>query len=417
VSDIRRSRGRNLLIGIAVLVLFSVIRYRPAVGQVPDRQNAALAKPLISAGIDAYNQGDYQTAVNDLTRAQSLVPWHSPTALYLGLAYLKLGNQAEAITAWQTYISLQPYTETEKQNNVKDTVTRDLTILQKDQDRAQADDEISRERQLGPGDPNTIAITYYRNLGSPDLIPLQKGLTALVIADVSKVPNLKIVERERMQVLLDEMKLGSSGLVDPQSAARTGHLLGAGRVVTGSYVDPAKGELRVDSVVAQTGSARVVGNEAASGQTIQFYDIEKQLSAAILKDLGYSEAQLKAEGVWQVVQTPQTTNLPAFKAFSRGLDAKDQQDYANARTLFRQALTYDPDFEAARRELRHTPLAPMAIAQISSSAQADAPSAAQAVAGLEVPSKNVVPPLPPAPVVPRGLAPPIVMLHTRSTSR
>jgi TolB-like protein len=241
--------------------------------------------------------------------------------------------------------------------------------LQKDQDRAQTDDEISRERELGPGDPNTIAVTYYRNLGSPDLISLQKGLTALLIADVSKVPNLKIVEREKMQALLDEMKLGSSGLVDPQNAARTGHLLGAGRVVTGSYVDPAKGELRVDSVLAQTGSARVVGNEAASRQTIQFYDIEKQLSAAILKDW-LQRGSAKGRG-----RPASDYQSSGFRGFSRGLDAKDQQDYADARTLFQQAVTYDPNFEAARRELQHTPLSSMAIAQNSSGTQADAPSA------------------------------------------
>ena len=106
-----------------------------------------------------------------------------------------------------------------KNNDLRETVNRDLTILLLEQNRRQAQDEIANESKLGPADPTVVAITYYRDLGSPELKPLQKELTALVIADVSKVSGLRVVERDRLQALLDEMRLGASGIVDPGTAA------------------------------------------------------------------------------------------------------------------------------------------------------------------------------------------------------
>lgn len=398
---------------LALLTALVVLIVNPSAGRTT-AQNSRLAKPLIEEGITAYQQGNYQEAIVALTKARTIAPDHSPAALYLGLAYLKQNRLSEAIAAWQTYVTLPPYTKTERQNNLQATVTQYLTLLLRVQNQQNAQAAIARERDIGPGDPHTVAITYYQNLGSAQLTPLQKGLTALLIVDVSQVRELKVVERERLQAMLEELKLGTSGMVDQRTAARTGHLLGAGQVATGSYVDPTKDQMRVDSVLAATGSAKVVGNEEASGQIKQFFDVEKELASAILRDLGYDQNRLQREGVLDAIRRPQTTSYPAFESLSLGLDAKDRQDYGAARSLFQQALTYDPKFEAARRELLHTPLAPLSIGEIGSSVAAAAPSAAEATAGMPelVPALapphpvTEVPPLPPVVAAPPPPPPP-----------
>jgi tetratricopeptide (TPR) repeat protein len=396
---------RSWLLWLSIALAAASLAASSARAAEPDQR---LAKPLIEEGIAAYQQGNYQEATAALTKAQAIVPGHSPTALYLGLSYLKQNRLPEAIAAWQTYVTLPPYTGTERQNNLQATVTQYLTLLLRAQNQQNAQAAVARERDIGLGDPHTVAITYYQNLGSAQLTPLQKGLTALLIADVSQVRELKVVERERLQAMLDELKLGTSGMVDPRTAARTGHLLGAGQVATGSYVDPTKDQMRVDSVLAATSSAKVVGNEDVSGQIKQFFDVEKELASAILKDLGYDQNRLQDEGTLDAVRRPQTTSYPAFESFSRGLDAKDRQDYAAARSLFQQALTHDPKFEAARRELLHTPLAPLSIDEISSSVAAVAPSAVEATAGMP----ELLPALsPPHPVVEVPPVPPVMVAH------
>jgi tetratricopeptide (TPR) repeat protein len=390
---------------LELLIALVVVIVDPCSGRAAP-QNNRLAKPLIEEGITAYQEGNYQEAIVALTKAQTLVPDHSPTALYLGLAYLKQNRLLEAIAAWQTYVTLPPYTTTERQNNLQATVTQYLTLLLRAENQQNAKAAIARERDIGPGDAHSVAITYYQNLGSAQLTPLQKGLTALLIVDVSQVRELKVVERDRLQAMLEELKLGTSGMVDQRTAARTGHLLGAGQVATGSYLDPTKDQMRVDSVLAATSSAKVVGNEDVSGQIKQFFDVEKELASAILKDLGYDQNRLQGEGVLDAVRRPHTTSYPAFESFSLGLDAKDRQDYGTARSLFQQALTYDPKFEAARRELLHTPLAPLSIGEISSSVAAAAPSAAEATVGMP----ELVPALsPPHPVVEVPPVPPVMV--------
>ena len=389
---------------LELLIALMVVIVDPSAGRTT-AQNNRLAKPFIEEGITAYQEGNYQEAIVALTKAQTFVPDHSPTALYLGLSYLKQNRLPEAIAAWQTYVTLPPYTGTERQNNLQAIVTQYLTLLLRVQNQQNAQAAIARERDIGPGDAHTVAIAYYQNLGSAQLTPLQKGLTALLIVDVSQVRELKVVERDRLQAMLEELKLGTSGIVDQRTAARTGHLLGAGQVATGSYVDPTKDQMRVDSVLAATSSAKVFGNEDVSGQIKQFFDVEKELASAILKDLGYDQNRLQGEGILDAVRRPQTKSYPAFESLSLGLDAKDRQDYRAARSLFQQALTYDPKFEAARRELLHTPLAPLSIGEISSSVAAAAPSAAEATAGMP----ELVPVLsPPHPVVEVPPVPPVV---------
>jgi len=55
----------------------------------------------------------------------------------------------------------------------------------------------------------------------------------MLITDLSKVATLQVVERIKMQALLDEMSLGTSGLVDPNTASKVGKLLRAHFISTG----------------------------------------------------------------------------------------------------------------------------------------------------------------------------------------
>src|SRR5688572_13855365 len=54
----------------------------------------------------------------------------------------------------------------------------------------------------------TVAITYFdNNTNNADLAPLAKGLADMLITDLSHVSSLQIVERERLNQVLSELKL------------------------------------------------------------------------------------------------------------------------------------------------------------------------------------------------------------------
>jgi hypothetical protein len=53
--------------------------------------------------------------------------------------------------------------------------------------------------------------------------------------DLTQVPGLKVLEREKVQKLLAEMRLGDSGLAEDATAVRTGRMMRAEKVIVGSF--------------------------------------------------------------------------------------------------------------------------------------------------------------------------------------
>lgn len=376
--------ARMLCVALVVLI-GTGSPYLPVPAASAQSADRRLAEKIVEEGITAYQKGQYDEAVRKLTQARSLLPTHSSTALYLGLAYLRQNKTGDAIAAWQEYVKLQPHTEEERRGGLPQTIPQYLTLLLREENHRVAREAVAREQQIGPGDPSTVAVTYYRNMGSPQLGPLQKGLTALLISDISQVKDLKVVERDRLQALLEELQLGSTGLVDQTTAPKVGRLLGAGKIATGSYMETTKEEIRADSVLVESTTAQMLGAQGTSGTLQQFYDVEKGLALAILRDLGYDEQRLRTTGVLDTIRRPQTTSLPALTAFSNGLDAKDRGAYGTARAQLQQALRNDPNFALARRELLALPVVALTAGGIIAGVQAYAPSAPSATAGLAAP--------------------------------
>jgi hypothetical protein len=66
-----------------------------------------------------------------------------------------------------------------------------------------------------------------------ELGPAASRISDLLVAGLSTSPDLVLVERQRLGWALSEIALGISGVVDPDTAARLGRLVGAKAVVTG----------------------------------------------------------------------------------------------------------------------------------------------------------------------------------------
>jgi tetratricopeptide (TPR) repeat protein len=90
--------------GISSDALFSALAQQPA-------QMDTLAQSALSNGIQLYQDGNYNGAVREFKRAISLSPQSDNTVNaydYLGMAFLKLGNNKEAIKAYQSALRLSP---------------------------------------------------------------------------------------------------------------------------------------------------------------------------------------------------------------------------------------------------------------------------------------------------------------------
>ncbi len=215
---------------------------------------------------------------------------------------------------------------------------------------AQARENIAREAQLNVANfpNNTLSVapltvqsadTSYSSLGF--------GMAALLVSDLSRSPGLVLVERQRLDAVLRELKLAETRRLDTLTAPRIGKLIGARQLVVGNIdVRPNK-EVIIDSYIANTGTGRVGSSLRGNATLSQFFDAEKALVFRLFDALKITltPAQRRA------IEPRPTRSLVAFLAFSRGARAEAFGDLPAAASYYAQALRLDPGLELAGRGL------------------------------------------------------------------
>jgi len=190
----------------------------------------------------------------------------------------------------------------------------------------------------------TIAIAYFdNNTGQAELDPLRKGLADMLITDLGNVATLQIVERDKLNQVLAELKLSDSKFIDPRTAQKLGRGLAAEFIMTGGYV-VAGDALRVDVRVIEVKTGRVAASEKVEGKKADFFSVEKDLVELLVKTL---DVKLSS-GERGKLRSNATESFDAWQKYSAGLDAKDRGDDALARKMFQAALDADPNYRAAR---------------------------------------------------------------------
>ena len=92
------------------------------------------------------------------------------------------------------------------------------------------------------------------------------------------------MEREKLRAVLSEQRLSLSGLADPATAIHVGRLLGAQRLVYGSFVEMGE-DLRLDVRLADSRTAAVLAAETALGKSADFAALLEGLAVRLAADL------------------------------------------------------------------------------------------------------------------------------------
>jgi TolB-like protein len=283
-------------------------------------------------------------------------------AVYLGMATEAIGDFPAARLAYTHYIAIA------RSGDLRETARRRLALVGRHEMEFQARQALAQEATLAqlPPEANTIAVMPFSYSGTnAEIQPLTRGLAQLVVTDLAKSRQIRVLERERMQAILSEMRLADSGLTDSGTALRGGRLLRAARVVQGTIVEVGPA-LRVDAAVVDVATAGVAGSAGASDALNRLFDLEKQVVLSIFSTLGI---QLSDQERAAIEQRP-TQNVQAFLAYSRGLVAEDNGDFNGAREAFGQAAGLDPSFRAASQGA--TAAGDLSIAAQQTTAQVEA---------------------------------------------
>ena len=277
-----------------------------------------------------------------LERAVALEPDRAEGILLLGLTYEELGEAARARELYQRYIEVAPA------SNLKSELEERLQMLERQALLEAVRGALSREQALAQTEPEPahIAVFPFTYVGeNAELRPLGRALAELLVTDLAQVERLTVLERTRVQLLLDELALSQAGYTEPATAARSGRLLGAGRIVQGS-LGGSQNELRLQAAVVGIGGdwdGRVESISRES-QLDEVLDMEENLAFDILRSL---QIELTPAERARIRERP-TENLQALLQFGLGLEAEDAGDFDAAAGYFQSASQLDPQFGGAR---------------------------------------------------------------------
>jgi cytochrome c-type biogenesis protein CcmH/NrfG/TolB-like protein len=190
-----------------------------------------------------------------------------------------------------------------------------------------------------PVNDNIIAVSPFGDKGNTEKTKhLRKALAAMIITDLSKAKGIQVVERIRLQKLLDEMKLGQSGIVDPATSPRIGRLLGAGKIVSGGMLGAGADDLHILRILTSVATGKDLGDQDARGKTEEFFKLQKAIVFGILKDLGIKLTPADE----QIINRYATRSYQGLLLYGEGLDWQDLGEWDKAIDAFTRCVNVDP---------------------------------------------------------------------------
>lgn len=236
-----------------------------------------------SAGRILSERGDYPLAEKMYQEAVVQNPFSAEILSNRGALYEKQGQPQKALALYQEALSADPEDEVSK--FLIKRVEQHLAFKE-DLERQKRVDTLVAEltdrfrkgnaANLPPADawssrPMTVAFLGFKPTGGA---LLREGMPELLQQEITQnllsAGRASIVEREMMEKLLTELKLGSSDLADPETALKLGKILAARLIVTGSLVSVPNGiRFSLRMIDPETSAIRIAyADEMSAGKNL-----------------------------------------------------------------------------------------------------------------------------------------------------
>lgn len=240
--------------------------------------------------------------------------------------------------------------------------------------------------QAKPG----VAVLYFDNnsIGKDraDYDGVGKGIADILVTEMAANPNIRVVERERVQALLTEQNLTKQGAIDPQTAIRLGKMIGAQYMITGGFLSDGKG-----TFVLTARSINVETSAISNPQRLNFKGDDvlgaiAQLTATINKDMKLPALHGDAGGAMGAMPAGQPAaaekaaepaktaeakpaepkaapkvaqaksnkkmDMKTVMLLSKALEEEDAGNRTKAVELYRQVVDKFPDYAPAQQKIK-----------------------------------------------------------------
>ncbi len=308
------------------------------------RNNPHDVEALRELGVSYYELQQFGPARNYLLQAFKRNPQDGKTMTYLGMTLEAENKDRVALLVYKRFTKvsqLSPY---------RQTMAMRYRLLHRHMMQAEMRQLLSQEENLNSANvpANSIAVFPLTYQGKDQKFSaLGLGLSEMMITDLSQVPGLVLVERVRLQALLEEMAVGQSGLVDEATAPRFGKLLSAAKIIHGNFDVLESENLHLDIAFWDVRTNATPEFSIQQDALDNVFKLEKDIVFRVIDGMGI---ELTPE-VREKIQRIPTKNIQAFLAYCMGLEKEDGEQFDAALEYYRLAVKLDPQFREASAKI------------------------------------------------------------------
>jgi TolB-like protein len=332
VLSIQNKTTKTLLLALFLSLLTFLF-----LGVYPDDPQKVLEE-----GAKYYKEADFDKAIQTLnpliTRTDTDVEIQKEALRYLGRAYTAKGSFEKTKETLLQLLKLEP----------------PMVLFNPDYEPPvfmklyyESRKEISGSYAVEKTDPGmkTMAIIDFKNrsvVKKKDFDPMEQGFADLMINRLNNSTELKVIERERIKWIMDEIKLQDQ--YSMEGAVRMGKQLGVQTVLFGSFII-FNDEIWLGGRLVKVETSEILLTDEVKGKLDDFFLLTDQLAGKIAEKINVN---IKAAAKDETSQTMTTPSLEAIMSYSAGLSYLEREDYKNAYEKFTEALSIDPGYNKAK---------------------------------------------------------------------
>ena len=312
-------------------------------GSTIAQERVESAKQRLQRAMKLYSSAKFDAAIDilsDLSTDNTLEKSDRIDVFFaLGRSYVAKGQKDKALWAMSKLLEEEPPI-------IEPDPDTECPPLMKVYYRARKAKTGSDSVRTDPG-MKTIAVLDFMNRSIDDKAkfdPMEKGFAELIINSLNGATNLKVIERERIQWILDEIGLENDpSKFDQSSAVRVGKQLGVHTVLLGSFIK-VKDDMRLLARLVKVETSEILATDDTKGDVDDLFELADKLSEKVAKTINVKLAQMPQESMAK----SETKSLDAMLSYSAGLALLEKGNYVEAFRKFEEALKYDPMYEKAK---------------------------------------------------------------------
>jgi TolB-like protein len=189
-------------------------------------------------------------------------------------------------------------------------------------------------------------------LNHADYDALGKGIADVLITELATNSAIRVVERDRIQQLIDEQNLSTAGRVDKATAVQVGKLLGVHHMIFGGFIIDPQGQMRLDARAVNVETSEIEHVESVTDKADNMLAVLSAMADKLNKGM---KLPPMPGGVARPAVNPEATKPGRWRdliLYARAEDANDKKDRTQALALYKDFLDKSPSTVLASQRRR-----------------------------------------------------------------